>query len=155
MRFLIGVAEIILEKSITIQIPIFQSHSAVEKTLQTLKSLSLFTGEGSNKSFGLWSFSLVGQAWDRPQRFCSLCVASLSKRVRLCDPDFTSPCSPLHPGQEQPRWAELSLGKQDLLLVPSPRFPFSPRVISITRSTFTWIPLIPVKHSWEKSWAHV
>lgn len=110
MRFLIGVAEIILEKSITIQIPIFQSHSAVEKMLQTLKSLSLFTGEGSKKSFGSWSFSLVGQAWDRPQRFCSLRAASLNKRVRLCAPDFTSPCSPLHPRQEQPCWAELSLG---------------------------------------------
>lgn len=155
MRFLIGVAEIILEKSITIQILIFQSHSAVEKTLQTLKSLSLFTGEGSKKSFGLWSFSLVGQAWDRPQRFCSLCAASLSKRARLCAPDFTSPCSPLHPRQEQSCWAELSLGKQDLLLVPLPCSPFSPHVISTTRSTITWIPLMPVKHSCERRVEHM
>lgn len=50
MRSLIGVAEIILEKSITIQISIFQSCNIVNKTLQILKALSLAAGEGSNES---------------------------------------------------------------------------------------------------------
>lgn len=60
MRSLIGVAEIILEKSITIQISIFQSHSTVNKTLQTLKALSLATGEGANEPLsGSCSWSLI------------------------------------------------------------------------------------------------
>lgn len=37
MRSLIGVAELILEKSITIQISTFQSSSKATRTLQTLK----------------------------------------------------------------------------------------------------------------------
>lgn len=83
MRSLIGVAEFILQKSITIQISTFQSHSIATRTLQTLKVFSLAAGEGSNYSLSgsiLCFFDLVGQVWKRAWRFCRLCAASLSTR---------------------------------------------------------------------------
>ena len=64
-RSLIRVAEIIPEKSITIQLSIFQSRSIVNKTLQTLKALSLSAGESSSESLRRscsWSFDLVSKA---------------------------------------------------------------------------------------------
>lgn len=110
MRSLIGVAEIILEKSITIQISIFQSRSSVNKTLQTLKALSLATGEGANEPLGgsrSWSFDLVGQAWERLQRFCSQCAASLSTREwGFVLQTSQSPTSPLHHRQDQSHGAQ-------------------------------------------------
>lgn len=105
MRSLIGVAEIILEKSITIQISIFQSCNIVNKTLQILKALSLAAGEGSNESLSgshSWSFNLLGQAWESPQKFCSLCAASLSTREwGVLLQTLHSPSSPLYYRQDK------------------------------------------------------
>lgn len=157
MRSLIGVAEIILEKSITIQISIFQSHSLVSQTLQTLKALSLATGEGSNESLGgshSRSFNLVGQAWESPQRFCSLCAVSLSTRKQgFVLQILHSLSSPLHDRQEkshgaQPRQTGPALGPITTLFLQSPchfhhRYPI------------TWLSLIPVKHFYKRGVGHM
>lgn len=99
MRSLIGVAELILEKSITIQISTFQSSSKTTRTLQTLKVLSLAAGEGSNDSLCgsiLCFFDLVGRVWKRAWRGCRLCAASLSTGIKALCSRLWIPSNTLH-----------------------------------------------------------